>query len=115
GVLRRPDLEDGSPFASYPVPPVELLAACHHSFPLQRGRVIEISRLASHPLLLLDQGFLVRSTFDDARPLAGLPLKLLLERRPPLELAGACRGGARCCSHPIRRSDASPRAAHRAP
>ena len=93
GLLLQADRADDSHFASYPVPPVELLAACHPSFPLQRGRVIEISRLASHPLLLLDQGFLVRRTFDAACRLAGLHLKILIESRAPSNLLALAEAG----------------------
>src|SRR4029453_7694429 len=66
---------------------------CHPSFPLQRGRAIEISRLASHPLLLLDQGFLVRRTFDAACRLAGLHLKILIESRAPSNLLALAEAG----------------------
>ena len=93
GLLLQADRADDSHFASYPVPPVELLAACHPSFPLQRGRAIEISRLASHPLLLLDQGFLVRRTFDAACRLAGLQVKILLESRAPSNLLALAEAG----------------------
>jgi DNA-binding transcriptional LysR family regulator len=93
GLLLQADRADDSHFASYPVPPVELLAACHPSFPLQRGRAIEISRLASHPLLLLDSGFLVRRTFDAACRLAGLQLKILLESRAPSNLLALAEAG----------------------
>jgi DNA-binding transcriptional LysR family regulator len=93
GLLLQAYRADDSHFASYPVPPVELLAACHPSFPLQRGRVIEISRLASHPLLLLDSGFLVRRTFDAACRLAGLQLKILLESRAPSNLLALAEAG----------------------
>jgi DNA-binding transcriptional LysR family regulator len=93
GLLLQAERVDDSHFASYPVPPVELLAACHPSFPLQRGRAIEISRLASHPLLLLDQGFLVRRTFDAACRLAGLHLKILIESRAPSNLLALAEAG----------------------
>jgi DNA-binding transcriptional LysR family regulator len=93
GLLLQADRTDDSHFASYPVPPVELLAACHPSFPLQRGRAIEISCLASHPLLLLDQGFLVRRTFDAACRLAGLHLKILIESRAPSNLLALAEAG----------------------
>ena len=93
GLLLQADRADDSHFASYPVPPVELLAACHPSFPLQRGRTIEISRVASHPLLLLDSGFLVRRTFDAACRLAGLKPKILIESRAPSNLLALAEAG----------------------
>ena len=64
GILLQAAQADDRHFASYPVPPVELLAACHPSFQLQPGSTIDIGRLASQPLLLLDSGFVVRKTFD---------------------------------------------------
>jgi len=93
GLLLQADRADDSHFASYPVPPVELLAACHPTFPLQRGRTVEISRVASHPLLLLDSGFLVRRTFDAACRLAGLKPKILIESRAPSNLLALAEAG----------------------
>ena len=93
GLLLQADRTDDSHFASYSVPPVELLAACHSSFGLQRGKVIEVSRLASHPLLLLDSGFLVRRTFDAACRLAGLHPKILIESRAPSNLLALAEAG----------------------
>lgn len=97
GVLLQAVQADDRHFSSYPVPPVELLAACHPSFQLTPGSMIDISQLVSHPLLLLDSGFLVRKTFDAACRLARLKPNILIESRAPsnlLALAEARHGVA---------------------
>ena len=79
-------------FGIYPVPPVELLAACHPGFPLERGAAVDIGSVSMHPLLLLDPGFVVRKTFDTACRLARLRPTVLLKRRAPNLLAFAEAG-----------------------
>jgi DNA-binding transcriptional LysR family regulator len=96
----------------YPVPPVELLAACHPSFPLERGSTIDISRVASHPLLLLDPGFVVRKTFDTACRFHGITQGSVRKQRLA-QFAGVCRGGTRDCRHSVGRANASLYAAPR--
>ena len=93
GLLLHADRVDFSHFASEPVPPVELLAVCRASFPLMRGKVMEISRLAPHPLLLLDSGFLVRRTFDAACRLTGFQPNVLIESRAPSNLLALAEAG----------------------
>jgi DNA-binding transcriptional LysR family regulator len=44
-------------FASLSLQHIDLLAACHPSLVLGKGRTIEINHLATHPLLLLDSSF----------------------------------------------------------
>jgi DNA-binding transcriptional LysR family regulator len=68
-------------FAIYPVRPLELMAACHPSFPLEAGNMIDISRIASHPLLLSDTSFSARKTFDAVCRLARLKPNILIESR----------------------------------
>ena len=68
-------------FAILPVKPLWLMAACHPSFPLPRGNVIELSRLASHPLFMWDANFAVRKQWDAICRLAGIRPNLLLETR----------------------------------
>jgi DNA-binding transcriptional LysR family regulator len=75
------------------VPPVELLAACHPSFQLDRGSTIEMSRLAPHPLLLMDSGFVIRKTFDAACRLARLKPNILIESRAPSNLLALAEAG----------------------
>jgi DNA-binding transcriptional LysR family regulator len=84
---------DDRHFASYPVPPVELLAACHPSFQLTRGSMIDIGRLMSYPLLLLDSGFVVRKTFDAVCRLAKLKPNILIESRAPSNLLALAEAG----------------------
>jgi DNA-binding transcriptional LysR family regulator len=88
---------DDRRFASRPLQPVELLAACHSPLTLGKRGAIDIGRLAPYPLLLLDAGFVVRRTFDAACRLAGLKPNVLFESRAPhtlLALAGAGHGVA---------------------
>jgi DNA-binding transcriptional LysR family regulator len=70
---------DDRQFAIYPVPPLELIAACHPSFPLERGSAIDISRIARHPLLLSDTSFSARKTFDAVCRIAQLRPNILME------------------------------------
>jgi DNA-binding transcriptional LysR family regulator len=58
-----------------------------------RGKVMEISRLAPHPLLLLDSGFLVRRTFDAACRLTGFQPNVLIESRAPSNLLALAEAG----------------------
>jgi DNA-binding transcriptional LysR family regulator len=79
-------------FASHPLQPVELLAACHPSLTLGKGGTIEIDRLAPHPLLLLD-GWTSRRTFDAACRLAGLEPNIKFESRAPHTLLAMAESG----------------------
>jgi DNA-binding transcriptional LysR family regulator len=62
---------------------VELLAACHPSLTLTRGRTMDISGLTTHPLLLLSSNFVFRRSFDAACRLAGLKPSIFLESQVP--------------------------------
>jgi LysR family transcriptional regulator, nitrogen assimilation regulatory protein len=62
----------------YPLPPIEVVAAVHPSLQLGRGGMVEIARLAPHPLLLLESGYSNRRTFDAACRLARLEPNILL-------------------------------------
>jgi DNA-binding transcriptional LysR family regulator len=84
-------------FASHPLGPVELLAACHPPLTLGNRGAIEIGRLAPYPLLVLETGFSVRRTFDAASRLAGIKPNIVFESRAPhtlLALAKAAHGVA---------------------
>jgi DNA-binding transcriptional LysR family regulator len=72
---------DDRHLAILPVKPLELMAACHPSFPLDRGSVVEISRVALHPLLLWDTSFAARKQLDAICRLAGIRPNVLLESR----------------------------------
>jgi DNA-binding transcriptional LysR family regulator len=74
-------------------PPVELLAAFCPTFPLKSGKIINVSSLAPHPLLLLDFGFVVRRTFDAVCRIAKLKPKILIESRAPSNLLALAEAG----------------------
>ena len=54
---------------------------------------IEIGRLAPHPLLLLDSGFVFRRAFDAACRLAGLEPNIRFESRAPHTLLAMAEDG----------------------
>src|SRR6185503_4160349 len=79
------------------LPPDEVLAACAPSLELGHAGAIDIGRLASHPLLLLESGYSIRRLFDAAVRLADVEPNILLESRAPhtlLSLAEAGQGVA---------------------
>ena len=80
-------------FSSHPIRAVDLLAACHPELPLGRGGAIEISELASHPLLLLGTGFIFRRLFDAACRLAGLDPNVKFESQTPHTLLAMAASG----------------------
>jgi DNA-binding transcriptional LysR family regulator len=80
-------------FASYPVPPINLVAAYPASLQLKGRNVIDIGRLAAFPLLLLDSGFVVRKTFDAACRLAGVKPNIVIESRAPHTLLALAEVG----------------------
>jgi DNA-binding transcriptional LysR family regulator len=80
-------------FGSYPVPAIELLAACNPALRLERGNTMDIGRIALHPLLLLDDGFVVRKTFDAVCHLARLNLNIFIESRSPHTLLALAEAG----------------------
>lgn len=93
GILLQAVHADARRFGSYSVPPVELLAAFNPSFGIRAGRTIDISVLASCPLLLLDSGFLVRRTFDAACRVARIKPNILIESRVPSNLLALAEAG----------------------
>lgn len=72
---------DDRRLAILPVKPLQLMAACHPSFPLERGAAVDISRVAMHPLLLWDTSFAARKQLDVIFRLAGIKPNVLLESR----------------------------------
>jgi DNA-binding transcriptional LysR family regulator len=73
---------------------VDLLAACHPSLELGKGRrAIEIAQLAPHPLLLLDSSFVVRKVFDAACRLAKLRPKIFVASHTPHTLLALAEAG----------------------
>lgn len=84
---------DGHAFGSVLLPPVEFLAAFHTSLNLGHAGDIEIKRLASYPLLLLDTGFFLRQTFDAACRLAGVRPDIFVQSRTPHTLLSLAEAG----------------------
>jgi len=84
---------DDRHLGTYPVPPLEHLAAFHPSFELVHGSMVDISRVAAYPLLLLDSGFVVRKTFDAVCRLATLKPNILIESRAPHTLLALAETG----------------------
>jgi DNA-binding transcriptional LysR family regulator len=80
-------------FAIQPLEPVELLAACHSQLTIGNQGTIDVGRLGSYPLLLLDGGFGFRRAFDAACRLAGLAPKVLFESRAPHTLLALAEAG----------------------
>src|SRR5712671_539014 len=91
---RMPAIQgDNHPFESFPLPPVDYLAACHTSLQLGSAGNVDIIKLAPYPLLLLDSSFLVRNTFDAACRLAGLKPNIFIESRSPQGLLALAEAG----------------------
>jgi LysR family transcriptional regulator, nitrogen assimilation regulatory protein len=91
-------LDQGDPrFESRNLPPADALAACAPSLDLGRADFVDISSLASYPLLLVDTGYSIRRLFDAACRLADVRPNILLESRAAhvlLALAEAGQGVA---------------------
>ena len=107
GAVQRDDQR----FASYPLEPIDLLAACRSTMKLGSDGKIEIAGLAPHPLLLLDTSYVFRRNFDAACRLAGLEPNIAYESRTPhtlLAMAESGHGvaiipsGMRTDRHPLR-------------
>ena len=84
---------DKQRFATQPLEPVELLAACHPRLTLGNRGTIDVGHLAPHLLLLLDSGFGFRRAFDAACRLAGVEPKVLFESRAPHTLLALAEAG----------------------
>ncbi|HEX4557088.1 MAG TPA: LysR family transcriptional regulator [Xanthobacteraceae bacterium] len=80
-------------FETFPLPPLEFLAAGHESLVLGSGGNIEISALAAHPLLLLEPSFAARTTFDAACRVAGIKPEIFVESRAPHTLLALAEAG----------------------
>jgi DNA-binding transcriptional LysR family regulator len=79
--------------ASHALPPDEVLAACDPSLQLGHAGMIDIGRLASYPLLLLESGYSVRRVFNAACRLADVEPSTLLESRAPHTLLALAEAG----------------------
>jgi DNA-binding transcriptional LysR family regulator len=94
GILLQVVLADYRQFGSYSVPPIELLAVCHPTFPLlECGDRIDINHLGSHSLLLLDYSSLLRPTFDAVCRLARFKPNILIESSMPSNLLTLAEAG----------------------
>jgi len=85
-------LEDQS-FESQRLEPVELLLAFQPKVVPCTGSSFEITRLAGHPLLLLDTSYVFRRTFDAVCRLAGLVPTIAFESRTPHTLVAMAESG----------------------
>lgn len=84
---------DDHRFACHPLERIELLAAFGPSTALDDDGDIEITRLAPHPLLLLDTQYVFRRSFDAACRLAGLQPNIAYESRTPHTLLAMAESG----------------------
>ena len=79
--------------ASQSLPPDEVLAACDPSLDIGRAATIDIGRLASYPLLLLEPGYSVRQQFNAACRLANVKPNIRFESRAPHTLLALAEAG----------------------
>lgn len=83
---------DDRRFSSYPLEPIDLLAACRPGLAL-REDAIEITQLAQHALLLLDASYVFRRHFDSACRMAGVEPNVVYESRTPHTLLAMAESG----------------------
>lgn len=84
---------DEQRFASHPLAPMQMLAACHPKLKLGTDGSVEIGRLASYPLLQATPDFAMRRNFDAACRLAGFTPNNVLESRAPHALLAMAEAG----------------------
>lgn len=84
---------DESRFGSFPLAPMEMLAACHPSLKLGTNAKVEIRALAPFPLLQATEDFAIRRGFDSACRLAGFSPNNVLECRAPHALLAMAEAG----------------------
>ena len=84
---------DEQRFASLPLAPMEMLAACHPRLGLGSDGAVEIGRLAPFPLLQPTPEFIMRRNFDAACRLAGFTPNNVLECRAPHALLAMAEAG----------------------
>ncbi len=80
-------------FASFPLAPMQMLAACHPKLRLGDDGAVEISRLAPYPLMQATPDFVMRRSFDAACRLAGFTPNNVLECRAPHGLLAMAEAG----------------------
>lgn len=91
--LLEPIQAGNYPFGTYLLPPLEFLAACSPSLELGNAASMDIRDLGSHPLLLIDSSFFIRTTFDAACRLAGFRPNISFESRTPHALLALAEAG----------------------
>lgn len=74
---------DDTRFASYELPPLNVIAAWHRSMGLRSGDPVDITSLADYPLLLLNSGFVTRTLFDAACRLSRIRPNIFMESGAP--------------------------------
>jgi DNA-binding transcriptional LysR family regulator len=79
--------------ASYPLGPMEMLAACHPRLKIGKDGEVEIASLAPYPLLQATTEFLMRKAFDAACRMAGFTSNYVLECRSPHALLAMAEAG----------------------
>ncbi|HEU5177980.1 MAG TPA: LysR family transcriptional regulator [Burkholderiales bacterium] len=84
---------DEQRFASHPLAPMEMLAACHPKMRLGSDGAVEIGRLAPYPLLQPTPDFIMRRSFDAACRVAGFTPNNVLECRAPHGLLAMAEAG----------------------
>jgi LysR family nitrogen assimilation transcriptional regulator len=80
-------------YASVTLKSVDQLAVFHPQLAIRKSVAIEIAELARHPLLLLDNNFIFRRTFDAACRLAGVEINVKFESRTPHTLMAMAEDG----------------------
>jgi DNA-binding transcriptional LysR family regulator len=80
-------------YASVALKPVDQLAAFHPKLAIRKSASIEIAELAAHPLLLLDNNFIFRRTFEAACRLARVETIVKFESRTPHTLMAMAEDG----------------------
>lgn len=80
-------------FGSYPLAPMQMLAACHTGLKLGRNGSVDIQALAHFPLLQATEDFIMRKNFDSECRLAGFTPHYVLECRSPHALLAMAEAG----------------------
>jgi DNA-binding transcriptional LysR family regulator len=91
--LLQPIQAGNYPFETLLLPPLEFLAACNPSLELGNSGSMDIRDLGSHPLLVSDSSFFVRTTFDAACRLADFKPNIFFESRTPHALLALAEAG----------------------
>jgi DNA-binding transcriptional LysR family regulator len=91
--LVRAIAPDEQRFASHPLAPMQMLAACQPQLKLGTDGTVAIERLAPYPLLQPTTEFVMRRSFDAACRLAGFTPNNVLECRAPHALLAMAEAG----------------------